>query len=44
VLPDAAAVDAVHDRLLAAGAAAERSNGQVTTTDPSGNRVVLASA
>ena len=43
-LPGADDVDAVHDRLLAAGAPAERSNGQVAVTDPSGNRLVLAGA
>ena len=41
VLPAAGDLDAVHDRLVAAGAPAERSNGQVVATDPSGNRVVL---
>jgi catechol 2,3-dioxygenase len=44
VLPSAGDVDDVHDRLLGAGAEAERSNGQVATTDPSGNRLVLTSA
>jgi catechol 2,3-dioxygenase len=44
VLPSTDAVDAVHDRLVAAGAPAERSNGQVAATDPSGNRVVLTTA
>jgi catechol 2,3-dioxygenase len=41
VVPEAAAVDAVQGRLEAAGAAVERSDGQLRTSDPSGNRLVL---
>jgi catechol 2,3-dioxygenase len=44
VLPEGSDVDAVHERLEAAGAPAERSNGQVATTDPSGNRLVIRAA
>jgi catechol 2,3-dioxygenase len=44
LVPEAAEVDAVHDRLAAAGVGVERSNGTVTTTDPSGNRVLLRSS
>jgi catechol 2,3-dioxygenase len=41
VLPAAGDVDAVQERLEQAGASAERANGQVVATDPSGNRLVL---
>ena len=41
VLPQAADVDVVHERLAAAGAPVERSNGALLATDPAGNRVVL---
>ena len=43
VLPEAADVDAVRERLEAAGALVERSNGVATAIDPSGNRVLLRS-
>jgi catechol 2,3-dioxygenase len=41
ILPEAGDVDAVHGRLVEAGAPAERSNGAVRTADPAGNRLVL---
>jgi catechol 2,3-dioxygenase len=41
VVPEADDLDAVQQRLEAAGAPAERSNGAVLATDPAGNRVVL---
>ena len=41
LLPGAGDVDAARERLEAAGAPVERSNGAVTAVDPSGNRVVL---
>ena len=44
VLPEARDVDAARDRLAAAGVEAERSNGLVAATDPSGNRLLLRSA
>ena len=44
VLPEARDVDAARDRLAAAGVEAERSNGSVAATDPSGNRLLLRSA
>jgi catechol 2,3-dioxygenase len=44
VLPDGGDVDEVHDRLLSAGLPAERSDGGVLASDPSGNRLLLRSA
>jgi catechol 2,3-dioxygenase len=44
VLPETDDVDAAHRRLEAAGVQAERSNGTVAATDPSGNRLLLRAA
>jgi catechol 2,3-dioxygenase len=44
VLPSAGDVEAVHERLSSAGSAAERDDGSVAASDPSGNRLVLRTA